>query len=92
MVDENAARSELSQIGLKAQSVDRYIFNWQRATEVENSVPSLADVRRWYKGDYIDEAKLRSYLTLHRHTSENIDIYVQELNDAKEQAANEETA
>lgn len=83
-IEEGAARSELTQIGLKSQSVDRYIFNWQRATEIESAIPSLADVRRWYKADYIDETKLRFYLALHRHTPENIEIYVKELNDAKE--------
>lgn len=89
-VEESAARSELTQIGLKSQSVDRYILNWQRATEVESAVPSLADVRRWYKADYIDETKLRLYLALHRHTPENIDIYVRELNDAKQEAQSEQ--
>lgn len=83
-VSEGAARSELTQIGLKSQSVDRYILAWQRSSEIESALPSVADVKRWYKGDYIDEAKLRSYLELHRHTPENIEIYIKELNDAKE--------
>jgi len=90
IIEENTARSELAQIGLKVQSVDRYILNWQRATEIVNELPSQADVRRWYKSDYIDETKFRSYLALHRHTQENIDIYVRELNDAKQEAANEQ--
>jgi hypothetical protein len=89
-IDEGGARSELSQIGLKSQSVDRYIFNWQRATEIESAIPSIADVKRWYAGDYIDESKFREYLTLHRHTQENIDLYVQEINDKKAQAVNEQ--
>jgi hypothetical protein len=91
-VDENGARSELTQIGLKSQSVDRYILNWQRATEIESALPSMADVKRWYASDYIDESKFRSYLSKHRHTQENIEIYVKEINDQKAQAINEQTA
>lgn len=91
-VDENTARSELSQIGLKSQSVDRYLLNWNRATEIESAIPSIADVKKWYLLDYIDESKLRSYLTQHRHTEENISLYVRQLNDQKEEQANEQQA
>lgn len=82
-IDEGQARSELAQIGLKQQSVDRYVMNWQRATEVESAIPSLADVKRWYMGDLIDEGKFRGYLSQLRHTDENIELYVTELNNAK---------
>ena len=89
-IDEGQAQSELSQTGLKSQSVDRYLLNWQRATEVENAIPSLADVKKWYLLDYIDETKLRSYLLQHRHTSENIALYVRQLNDQKSESENEQ--
>lgn len=91
-IDENTARSELSQIGLKSQSVDRYLLNWNRATEIEAALPSLADVKKWYLLDYIDETKLRSFLVQHRHTGENIELYVRQLNDQKAQASNEQQA
>jgi len=91
-VDENTARSELSQIGLKAHSVDRYLLNWNRATEIESALPSIADVKKWYLLDYIDENKLRLYLQQHRHTEDNITLYVRQLNDQKEQQANEQQA
>jgi hypothetical protein len=91
-IDENSARSELAQIGLKAQSVDRYILNWNRATEVESAIPSIADVKKWYLADYIDEIKLRDYLAQHRHTEENITLYVRQLNDQKEESLNEQQA
>jgi len=88
-IDENAARSELAQAGLKAQSIDRYILNWQRATEIESALPSMADIKKWYAGDYIDEMKFRAYLAKHRHTTENIEIYVKQANDTKASAADE---
>jgi hypothetical protein len=90
-ITENDARSELAQIGLKSQSVDRYLLNWNRATEVESAIPSIADIKKWYALDYIDETKFRAYLTQHRHTEENISLYVRQLNDQKaEQATNEQ--
>lgn len=91
-IDEGGARNELNQIGLKSQSVDRYLLNWQRATEVESAIPPLADIKKWYLSDYIDETKLRSYLKQHRHTDENIALYVLQLNDQKAQATNEQQA
>jgi hypothetical protein len=89
-LDDNGARNELTQIGLKSQSVDRYILNWQRATEVEAALPSMADVKAWYLADYIDETKFRSFLTLHHHTIENIEIYVKQMKDKKQEVANEQ--
>jgi hypothetical protein len=91
-VDENTARNELAQIGLKQQSVDRYLLNWSRATEVESAVPGLADIKKWYLLDYIDEQKFRAYLAQHRHTEENIGLYVKQLNDQKKEAALDEQA
>lgn len=87
-IDENQARSELAQIGLKASSVDRYLLNWNRATEIENAIPSIADVKKWYLQGYIDESKLRSYLAQLRHTEENITLYVRQLNDQKQELKN----
>jgi len=83
MIEEGQARTELTAMGLKVQSVDRYVMNWQRSTEVEAAIPSLADTRRWYKNDLIDEQEFRKYLKLLRHTVKNIDLYVKEVNDAK---------
>jgi len=77
--DENTARSELAQTGLKASSIDRYILNWNRATEVESALPSMADIKRWFKLGYITEEKFKFFLSAHRHTQENIDIYVKEI-------------
>jgi hypothetical protein len=91
-IDEGGARNELNQIGLKSQSVDRYLLNWQRATEIESAIPPLADVKKWYLQDYIDESKLRSFLAQLRHTNENIELYVLQLNDQKAQAINEQSA
>lgn len=91
-VDENQARSELAQIGLKAQSVDRYLLNWNRATEIEAALPSIADVKKWYLLDYIDESQFRNYLAQHRHTEENISLYVRQLNDQKQEQSNEQQA
>lgn len=90
-VDETQARSELAQIGLKQQSVDRYVMNWQRATEVESAIPSIADVKRWFMGDLITQDELISYLKQLRHTEKNIDLYVRELNNAKA-SENEQSA
>lgn len=89
-VDEPEARRELSEIGLRVQSVDRYILNWQRATEIEDNLPSVSDAKRWYLGDYINEQQLREYLKLHRHTDANIALYVRELNDKKAEGASEQ--
>jgi hypothetical protein len=89
-LDENAARNELNQIGLKSQSVDRYLLNWQRASEVEAALPSMADVKAWYLADYIDEQKFRSFLNLHHHTSENVEIYVKQMNDKKSEVQSEQ--
>lgn len=82
-IDDNTARSELSQIGLKQQSVDRYIMNWQRATEVQSAIPSIADVKRWFINDLIDEIQFRGYLKQLRHTDANIELYVKEITKAK---------
>lgn len=92
IINENGARSELHQAGLKQQSVDRYILNWQRATEIESALPSMADIKNWYLQDYIDESKFRAFLAQHRHTSENIELYVLQLNDQKASASNEQQA
>jgi hypothetical protein len=92
IIEEGTARNELTAIGLKVQSVDRYVMNWQRSTEVEAAIPSLADTRRWFKNDLIDETEFRKYLKLLRHTSKNIDIYVKEVTDAKAKESEEETA
>lgn len=88
-IDEAGARNELTQIGLKSQSVERYVMNWARAQEVDTALPTMADVKRWYLGSYIEEAKARSLLDLHKHTSEHIEIYIREWNDMKAEAINE---
>lgn len=82
-IDRQAAQNELTQAGLKQQSVDRYVLNWDRATEVEAALPSIADVKRWFVSDYISELQLREYLKLHKHTPANADIYVKEISDQK---------
>lgn len=82
-VDEPTARRELSEIGLRVQSVDRYLLNWNRATEIEDNIPSVADVKRWYLFDYITVEQFRSYMKLHRHTDANIALYLRELDDKK---------
>lgn len=85
-VDANGARSELTQLGLKSQSVDRYILNWERSVEIEAALPGLADIKKWYLLGYFGEPKLREYLKQHRHTDDNIALYVRMLNDQKEES------
>ena len=89
-IDSQGARSELTSIGLRSQSVERYIMNWERAQEVDIALPTMADVKRWYMGEYIDEAKARSLLELHRHTAEHIEIYIKEWNDILSESENEQ--
>lgn len=91
-LDEQGARDELTSIGLKSQSVERYVMNWVRAKEVDITLPTIADTKRWFMGNYIDEAKARSLLELHKHTSEHIDIYLKEWINLKGEQENEALA
>lgn len=83
LIDEMQARTELSNIGLKQQSVDRYVMSWHRATEVENAIPSMADGKRWYLLNLITEERYAAILKQHKHTDENISLYILEANNTK---------
>lgn len=87
-IDEGQARGELAQIGLKQQSVDRYVMNWIRSQEIEAAIPSMADGKRWYLADLIDESKLRLIIQQHKHTTENEELYVREINLQKQEQSN----
>jgi hypothetical protein len=90
LIDESGARNELTQIGLKSQSVDRYVMNWTRGIEADVALPSMADTKRWYLGELITEEKARALLTQHKHTTEHIEIYIKEWKQLLSEAEDEQ--
>lgn len=77
-IDRVSAISELTAFGLKSNSIERYLLNWDRSLEAAVKLPTLSDARRWFVDDRIDESKFREILKANAYGVEYIDLYFAE--------------
>lgn len=88
-LDRNGAAGELSKAGLKPAAIDRYILAWDRAIVTDVKLPTVADLRRWYLDDIVTEADVKDILTQYKYPEKVIGWYVTEMNNQKDQQAQE---
>ena len=77
-INRAQAQSDLANAGLKGNSIDRYLLNWERAKTLQVKPLSLADLRRMYPKGIINEQEFRDGLKILQYSENAITKLIQE--------------
>jgi hypothetical protein len=79
LIDEAAARSGLTQAGVKQQGVGRYIATWTAEKPQEKTRPSKQDLLDWLKAGTISAAEFTALMKEANYKASDIDRYLASL-------------